>query len=81
MILLLCGHDLDALVFHLLATFGVFLARYGVEVALYLLIFVQINRDQACKLKVKLREFISCFCCIQISHAVLKADSQGSSGT
>ena len=44
MILLLCGHDLDALVFHLLAPFGVLLARYGVEVALYLLIFVQINQ-------------------------------------
>ena len=33
-------------------------------------------REQACKLKFKLRELISCFCCV-----VLEADSQGSSGT
>ena len=36
---------------------------------------------QACKLKFSLRELISCFCCIQISHVALKADSQGGNGT
>ena len=35
---------------------------------------------QACELKLKLREPVSCFCCVQTSHTALKADSQGSSG-
>ena len=38
------------------------------------------GHGQACKVKYRLREFISCFCCMQTSHATLKADSQGSSG-
>ena len=37
--------------------------------------------DQACKLKFKLRELISCFCCVQTSHAAPEADSRGNSGT
>ena len=46
MLFLLCGRDLDALVLHLLATLGVFLAGYGIEVALYLLIFEQIKHEK-----------------------------------
>ena len=34
-------------------------------------------REQACKLKFKLRELVSCFCCVQTSHVVLEADSPG----
>ena len=39
------------------------------------------GKDQACKLKFKLRELISCFCCIQTSQAVLETDSRVSNGT
>ena len=36
---------------------------------------------QLCKVKFKLRELISCFCCAQTSHADLEADSRGSGRT
>ena len=36
---------------------------------------------QACKITFRLRELISCFYCVQTSHAACKADGQGSSGT
>ena len=39
-----------------------------------------VHHKQAWKLKFRLREHISCFCCTQTSHAALKADSQGSNG-
>ena len=39
------------------------------------------GEDNVCKLKFKLRELISCFCCVHTSHMALEADSQGSSGT
>ena len=42
---------------------------------------VLVSDPQACELKCRLRELISCSCCVQTSHAALKADSQGSSGT
>ena len=39
------------------------------------------SNGQACKLKFRLRDLISWLCCVQTSHAALKADSRGSSGT
>ena len=40
-----------------------------------------VSSDQACKLRFRLRELISCFCCVQTSPVALKADSRGSRGT
>ena len=37
--------------------------------------------EQACKLKFKLGELISCFCCVHTSHTAFEADSWGSGGT
>ena len=39
------------------------------------------SRQQACKLKFKLRKLISCFCCICTNHTALKADGWGYSET
>ena len=41
----------------------------------------QVSYDHACKLKNRLRELISCLCCVQTSHMALKADSRGNSET
>ena len=41
---------------------------------------IRITDRQAYKLKFKVRELISCFCCIHTSHTALEADSQGSGG-
>ena len=42
---------------------------------------LSVAHHQACKLKFKLIELISCFCCVHTSHMALEADSRGSSGT
>ena len=42
---------------------------------------LHLSRQQACKLKFKLRKLISCFCCICTNHTALKADGWGYSET
>ena len=40
-----------------------------------------LDNQQACKLKFRLRELISCLCCVQTNHAANIADSWGIGGT
>ena len=54
--------------------------RWTLQALLLTVYWLQLHY-QACKLRFRMSELISFFCCVESSHAALKADSRGTSRT
>ena len=73
------SHELETALF--LGDIEILIVVFNLDISIMRLLTCEGSHDQAYKLKFRLRELISCFCCVQTSHAALKSDSQGRSGT